>query len=262
MAINTVGEQFEYRILRLTDIAKEPLKFLTPIRGYEHKPLVSLEQAVEPLTSLLPTIQNYAYLAKQKCTEPADDLTQDESAAIMLYSMGWEPLDQCFALSRLPSIPHQIVFRGTKLDLHKHYKKGKTVAWWGFSSCTTSKQSLEGEQILGKKGPRTIFAIECNSGKDIRKHCYYSSEDEILLLAATLFNVVGCIDHGSGLHVIQLQEIKPPFPFLQVFPRIFLEKKTIACYEESKPNEMVVQARGYETAAMDTGDTDDGTDKN
>ncbi|CAF3303384.1 unnamed protein product [Rotaria sp. Silwood2] len=257
MAMSKAEAHFNNRIFRLTDIAKERLKFLTPIRGYEHKPLLSLEQAVEPLTSILPAIQNYANLAKQKCSEPVDGLTQDESAAIMLYSMGWKPLNKCLyvafnaalrstdrenlkpwflflklfisALSRLPSIPRQTVFRGIKLDLHEHYKKGKTVSWWGFSSCTSSRKLLDTKQVLGETGPRTIFAIECISGKDIRKHCYYQSEDDILLPAATVFKVVGCFDHGSGLHVIQLEETQPPFPFLQMFPRIFLEKKTIAC---------------------------------
>ncbi|CAF1981369.1 unnamed protein product [Rotaria magnacalcarata] len=59
-----------------------------------------------------------------------------------------------------------------------------------------------------------MFAIECNSGKDIRKHSYFESEDEILHLVATQFKVIGCLDAGNGLHTIQLQEIKPPFPLL------------------------------------------------
>ncbi|CAF4658062.1 unnamed protein product [Rotaria sp. Silwood1] len=288
MDINRSEEAFDNRNLRLTDIAKEPLKFLAPIRRYEYKPLVSLEQAVEPLASLLPSIQNYASLAKQRCGEPADGLTQNESAAIMLYSMGWEPLDQCLyvalnaalrspkrrnlkpwllflklfisALSRLPSIPNQIVYRGVKLDLHEKYKKGNTVTWWGFSSCTTLREVLEAEQVLGKTGPRTIFTMECFSSKDIRRHCYNQSHDEILLLAGTVFNVVGCVSHGFGLHEIRLQEIQPPFPFLRVFPRIVLEKKTIACYEESKPTAMVVQARPFDTFVIKTSDPDDEKD--
>ncbi|CAF4918695.1 unnamed protein product, partial [Rotaria magnacalcarata] len=40
-------------------------------------------------------------MAKEKCKKPADGLTHDESASIMLYSMGWEPIEQClyFALN-------------------------------------------------------------------------------------------------------------------------------------------------------------------
>ncbi|CAF5131503.1 unnamed protein product, partial [Rotaria sp. Silwood1] len=92
----TSGEEaIAQRILRLTDIAQEPLEFLSPISGYEEMPLVSLEETVEKLVHILPTVQSYAYVAKQRCKNPADGLTQDESASIMLYTMGWEPLDKC-----------------------------------------------------------------------------------------------------------------------------------------------------------------------
>ncbi|CAF1257178.1 unnamed protein product [Rotaria sp. Silwood1] len=257
MATSGEGKEFEYRILRLTDIANEPLKLLAPIHGYENMPLVSLEEAVAPLISLVPDIQNYASLAKQRCSEPADGLTQDESAAIMLYSMGWEPLDQCLyvalnaalrspdrqhlkpwflflklfltAFVRLPPNPHHIVYRGVKLDLHRHYNKGQKVVWWGFSSCTTSIKFLEAEQIFGKTGSRTIFCIECNSGKDIRAHSYYSTEDEILLLPATQFEVVACFDHALELHIIHLKETRPPFSLLKPIPSAISQKEAAVC---------------------------------
>ncbi|CAF1525845.1 unnamed protein product, partial [Rotaria sordida] len=54
------------RILRLTDIAQEPLEFLSPTSGYEEMPLVSLEEAVEKLIDILPTVQSHAYVAKQR----------------------------------------------------------------------------------------------------------------------------------------------------------------------------------------------------
>jgi hypothetical protein len=230
------------RILRLSDIAKEPLEMLLPITGYEAMPIVSLEMAVEPLVSFLPAVQSYAYAAKQRCkTPPADGLSTDESASIMLYSMGWEPLDKCLyvslnailrsvgrnklkpwflylklfltALSRLPST-HQFVYRGVKLDLSEQYQTNKTVIWWGFSSCSTSINVLQSELFLGTTGARTLFTIECNSGKDIRKHSFFPSEDEVLLLAATQFHVRGCLNQCNGLHLIQLQETQPSFPLL------------------------------------------------
>ncbi|CAF1150830.1 unnamed protein product [Rotaria sp. Silwood1] len=257
MATSGREKEFEYRILRLTDVAKEPLQRLAPIHGYEDMPLVSLEKAVVPLISLVPAIQEYTYVAKHSCSDPADDLTQDESAAIMLYSMVWEPLDQCLyvalnavlrlpdrrhlkpwffflklfltALFRLPSITHRTVYRGVKLNLHEHYKQGETVIWWGFSSCTTSIKVLEAEQALGKTGPRTIFCIECDSGKDIRKHSYYSTEDEILLPPATQFEVVACLDAAPDLHVIHLKETLPPFPLLQPIPYAIPQKAAAVC---------------------------------
>jgi hypothetical protein len=117
------------------------------------------------------------------------------------------------ALSHLPSC-HGTLYRGVKLDLSEHYKPGETVVWWGFSSCTIAIQVLQSELFLGKTGARTMFTIECDSGKDIRKHSFYPKEDEVLLLAATQFQVVGCLDHGHGLQMIQLKEIQPLFPLL------------------------------------------------
>ena len=60
-----------------------------------------------------------------------------------------------------------------------------------------------------------MFAIECDSGIDIRKHSYFKTEDEMLLLPARHFQVHGSLDQGGGLHVIQLKEIQPPVPILE-----------------------------------------------
>ncbi|CAF1336350.1 unnamed protein product [Rotaria sordida] len=235
-------EEFTQRVLRFSDVAQEPTEMLMPISGHEDMPIVPLEIAVEPLVSFLPAVQSYAYAAKKRCKNPpADGLTIDESASIILYSMGWKPIDKCLyaalnatlrsedrdqlvpwflylklfltALSRLPS-SRRFLFRGVKLDLHTMYPKGETIIWWGFSSCTTSINVLQSERFLGTTGTRTMFTIECFSGKDIKQHSYFPSEDEILLLAATQFKVMGCLNAGNGLHTIQLQETQPPFPLL------------------------------------------------
>ncbi|CAF1184647.1 unnamed protein product [Rotaria sordida] len=242
MATSDGDEKTAQRVLRLTDIAKEPSEFLMPISGYEKMPLVSLEEAVEPLVSILPVVKSYARAAKQKCKKPADNLTSDESASIMLYSMGWEPYDECLyfalnttlrstnraklkpwflylrlflaALFRLPPIPPLMVFRGVKLDLSPQYQKDETAVWWGFSSCTKSIEALQSEQFLGANGTRTMFSIQCHSARDISKHSFYPFEDEVLLLAATEFQVKGILDQGHDLRIIQLQEIKSSEPLL------------------------------------------------
>lgn len=215
---------------------------LMPIRGYENTPLLPIEIAVEPLITLIPSIQDYVFVAKERCQKSADGLTSDESASIMLYTMGWEPMNECFyavlnttlrssdrrklvpwfpyiklfltALSRLPS-ERRTIYRGVKLDLRADYQKGKTIVWWGFSSCCKSVDILQSTLFLGKTGTRTIFTIECDSGKDISKHSYFRSEEEVLLLAATQLRIEGCLEQGNGLNIIQLKEIQPPFPFLQ-----------------------------------------------
>jgi hypothetical protein len=244
MAAGGGGEAITQRILRFTDIAQEPLEFLSPIGGYEEMPLVSLEEAVSKLVHLLPAVQSHAYVAKQRCKKPADGLSQDESASIMLYTMGWAPLEKCLyvvlnatlrtadrqklqpwflylrlfvgALSRLPPL-RETVYRGVKLDLSNGYTIGETIVWWAFSSCTTDVSVLQSELFLGKNNTRTMFTIKCDSARDIRKHSYYSVEDEVLLLAATQFQVSGCLDQGD-LRIIQLKETQPPFPLLHPVP--------------------------------------------
>jgi hypothetical protein len=147
MAAGGGEEAITQRILRITDIAQEPLEFLAPVADYEDMPIVSLEEAVEKLVPILPAVQSYAYVAKQRCKKPADGLSQDESASIILYTMGWKPLDKClyFVLNAtLRSKDRQslevwfLYFRGVKLDMSKSYIKEETVVWWGFSSYTTS----------------------------------------------------------------------------------------------------------------------------
>jgi hypothetical protein len=230
--------------VRVSDIANEPQKMLMPIRGYEKMPLVSLEEAVVPLTSILPAIQDYVYIAKQRCEPvPADGLTQDESASVMLYSMEWEPHGECVyfvlnetlrtedrrklkpwfpylkliltALSRLPS-SRSFGYRGVNMDLSKEYPAGKTFVWWGFSSCTLSMGILENEQFLGTTGERTMFTIDCDSGKDISRHSYYQSEKEFLLPPARHFTVESSLQPAHGLHMIQLKETQSPISLLQL----------------------------------------------
>ncbi|CAF1248558.1 unnamed protein product [Rotaria sp. Silwood1] len=69
MATGGGKEATAQRILRITDIDQEPLEFITPIGGYEEMPLVSLEQAVQPLVPILPAVQSHAYVAKQRCED-------------------------------------------------------------------------------------------------------------------------------------------------------------------------------------------------
>ncbi|CAF3088566.1 unnamed protein product [Rotaria sp. Silwood2] len=70
---------------RFTDFAEEPQRMLTPIKGYEYMSLVPLEQAADFLVSYVPEVARMVWTVKQNCTKPADNLTTDQSASIMLY---------------------------------------------------------------------------------------------------------------------------------------------------------------------------------
>ena len=221
---------------RMLDIAQESNKVLMPIQGYENVPLLSLEEAILPLVSILPRIQKYARVAKERCEPtPANGLTKDQSASISLYTMDWEPQEQCLyfvlnatlraverqklkpwfwylklilsGLCRLPSV-RRPVYRGIKVDLSELYSEEKTFIWWGFSSCASNIGVLESEQFIGKTGTRTLFIIDCFSGKDVSRHSYFQSEEEVILLPARQLEVISCFQPSSGFHMIQLKEIE------------------------------------------------------
>ena len=194
MASKYVADTDLEHMMRFLDIDENPSRKLMPIEGYADKPLVSLEEAVEPLVHIVHDIKSKAAWAKWKCEDPpANDLTRDQSASIILYSMQWDPQNKCLyfalnatlrdenrnklkpwfsylklfltALSRLSS-NHRPIYRGITCDLRKHYQEGQTVLWWSFSSCTLKMDVLNNEQFLGKEGARTLFIIESSSGKD------------------------------------------------------------------------------------------------
>eukprot|EP00042_Codosiga_hollandica_P052787 m.676608 g.676608 ORF g.676608 m.676608 type:complete len:79 (+) comp58564_c1_seq1:231-467(+) len=62
--------------------------------------------------------------------------------------------------------------------------------------------------FLGKSGPRTIFNIAACSGVDIQKYSAFAQESEILLLPGTCLVTESVLDHGNGLHLVQLREIQ------------------------------------------------------
>ena len=232
---------------RFSDVSGEPLRRLPPIRGFENQPLVSLDEATEPLIGVVQEIEHMVYNIQQSDIQANNGLTVDESSSIALYSMEWSPREQSFymilnetlrnpereeflppwlkflklfftALSKLPSTNHRIIYRGVKIDLRSRYKQGARIIWWGFSSCTKTLGVLEKEQFVGKNGTRTLFTIECETGKDIRQHSFFPKEDEILLLPGREFQVISSADMGNQLTMIQLKEVQPRFPNLASLP--------------------------------------------
>lgn len=238
---------------RVTDVSNEPMRMLTPIRGFEKLPLMSLEDAVKSLTNIVLDVKDMVFTVKKRCLAvPQDGLTIDESAAIMLYTLEWSPHEKSlylilnrtlrdtnrknlqpwfpylklfiWALSKLPSKKIN-AFRGVKEDLHEAYVADNTIVWWGFSSCTSRMDILKSKEFIGHDGKRTIFQIECQSGKDIGNHSFHSDEKEILLIAACQFRVIGCSSLANDLYFVQLQEIEPEYCLIdQVAFMHFLSK--------------------------------------
>jgi hypothetical protein len=217
MAVNDVNKLTPAP--RFCNVDTEPQEKLQPIQGYETLPLVSLENAVKPLIHYVRDVERMAQMVKEYCDAPKDGLTHDESASILLYSMEWEPTNQSFsfilnttlrkadrgllkpwflylrliiaALVKLPSEPTRFtVYRGVKMDLSAQFTKGNKIVWWAFSSCTKSVSILDNERFMGKNGTRTLFIINCYSGKEIRNHTFYPDEEEVLFFPACQFEVM------------------------------------------------------------------------
>ncbi|CAF1439601.1 unnamed protein product, partial [Adineta ricciae] len=207
---------------RSYDIFKEPLTNLSFPHILNDNSNISLDESVEPLLSFLPNLLSFVKIAKEKCSNPKDNLTSDESAAIMLYTMDWQPMEECLyhslnstlrsndrqtfkywfpflrlflrALSRLSSIS-TTVYRHVQINLIDRYPVDQIFHWWAFSLCRLSTEKCESDAS-------TQFIIECYSGKDIRNHSYFPDEDQILLMSGTAFQV-----RSHGPSRIYLEEI-------------------------------------------------------
>jgi hypothetical protein len=230
---------------RFTDLIDEPVDhLLSPIKGYQDKPLLPLTEAIKPVSTFFDEIEDNVYVALHNCQNPPDELDQQESASIHLYTMQFdggpslylllnqslraenrEQLKPWFsflklfltALHKLPS-HSKTVWRGVRdVDLSSKYKTGTKFAWWGVSSCTNNIEILESDQFLGKKGQRTLFSIECINGKSVAPHSYFkNTEKEIILMPGSYFEVIGQLKPAPQLHIIQLQEIPPPITLLRL----------------------------------------------
>ncbi|UJR18189.1 hypothetical protein I4U23_005090 [Adineta vaga] len=229
----STSDQHAYA-LRICDTVGNSHTSVSPIAGYETAPLVSLEKAVEPLELIVPMVRNMVWIVKANCKNPSDNLSPDESASVMLYTLSWNPEDQSFyyilnailrgedkfrlkswfmylkllmtALSKLPS-ERRFLYRGVRKDVVQDFSQEKFFFWWTLTSCTTSIKVLESNQFLGKTNKRTMFTIDSYTGKDIRKHSMVKKEDEVLLLPGSQFKVIAILDTGNHLNMIQIQEI-------------------------------------------------------
>ncbi len=154
---------------RFLDASEEPNRWLTPIEGYEEKPLVSLEESVQRLKKLIDDnqtkilveeihIQNFLavldrniWLAKNNSSNFQGDLSLDESAAIHLYTMQWSDSDDnlCTILNKILRAEERNIlkpwFSYLKLILTALFKlpSKKGIVWRGIRGNVTDQYQLE-----------------------------------------------------------------------------------------------------------------------
>jgi hypothetical protein len=228
-------------------IDQEPQPMIFHIDEEKLIPGISLENALEPLVEFIPKIFEKAAVAKQNSKNPSDGLSCDESAAIYLFSMRWEPHDQCLyfilnatlhnhnyakvgswklylkllftALDRLRS--NRITFRqDIEHDRTRRLRKDNFLVFWGLTSCSLSiPLPQKFNQTTYHTKTRTVFVFECRNAKYIARHSSDPSRNEFLLLP-TQFQFFRYLDRRNDIEIIQVRDCNtspPLIDFVDVF---------------------------------------------
>ena len=199
-----------------------------PALDYEHFPVLTLEEAVESISHLIPGVVAYASSAKKNCSRDSALLTWDESAALYLYTMPvpfYSSLNTVLrveskqllrpwlaslkllvtALKKLPPIA-AIVWRGVDYDATENFVDHNVYTWWSLTSCSMNIKSVQ--DFLGTSG--TLFTIKTTHGKDVSMFSAVPDEAEVVLMPGTRVraksNSVRFTEH---LFLTHLQEVYP-----------------------------------------------------
>ncbi|CAF3407368.1 unnamed protein product [Rotaria socialis] len=215
---------------RFTEFKIENKK-LKPIAGYWAYRLVSLEEALKSFSTLINELPRSIKEAKKHCNYPSEhNLTRDESAALLLYTMEageysfyrelneilrkedrnevkpWFGYLKLFdtALNKLPMVKGN-VWRAVPGNVAQGYKKNQVLTWWSISSCSTSADVVKA--FLKPNEESTLFMIEAVNGRNISGYTMYPDEQEIILGIGTQLRVKDIGFQHGNLCLVHLQEI-------------------------------------------------------
>ncbi|CAF3228216.1 unnamed protein product, partial [Rotaria sp. Silwood2] len=213
------------------------VKQLSPVYGYRSEKEVILEKALETIGPQIEELPHYIMIAKRHCHFPSEHgLTQDQSAAVYIYTMEWGetslyrvlnkalrsenrlalkiwfPYLKLFdtALDKLPNVKESL-WRGVPLDIGKNFTEGQIVTWWSINSCSSSVNIIK--SFLSDDKESTLFLIEAVNGKNISGYTQYENENEIILRIGSQFRVKSDALKQSNIshlvHLIQINENVP-----------------------------------------------------
>ncbi|WP_079407035.1 ADP-ribosyltransferase domain-containing protein [Streptomyces sp. 3211] len=214
---------------RLTSVKDEGL-VLPSITGVFDTPLMDFQDAVAPvaatLSGLAGHIDRSRDFGKRRADETSAGLSADAIAALYLYTCESAFYREINAVLRSPDrtrvtpyLPYlrllfsavsglpahtQPLWRGVSLDLRAQYPVGRTVTWWGVSSCTSELNVAR--SFLGSRGKRTLFEVTPAKAVGIRRFSAFTGEEEYILAPGTQLKVTDVQSERGGLCTVRLTE--------------------------------------------------------
>ncbi|MFJ1805225.1 MULTISPECIES: ADP-ribosyltransferase domain-containing protein [unclassified Streptomyces] len=231
--IASTMELHQLYLERLSSVKDEGL-VLPAIDGVFATPLMDFRDAVSPVAALLSGLDRHVQRSHEFGKRRADETAVDPSAgpdadaiaALYLYTCESAFYREINAILRspdrtkvIPYLPYlrllfsavsklpartESLWRGVSLDLRAQYPLGRTVTWWGVSSCT-SKFSVA-RAFLGSRGKRTLFEVQPVRAVGIRSFSAFTDEEEFILLPGTQLEVVDVKTERGGLCTVKLAE--------------------------------------------------------
>jgi hypothetical protein len=132
-------------------------------------------------------------------------MRNNDAAAIEPYGRYVRTMVEAMLVS--PRFEGSTVYRGIKLDMRAACKKGSTLVWPEFASCTSSIETQE--TFLGPTGDRTLFVLTLTQGRarSIADVSMIPGESEVLLPPNTRVTVESTYCAGNGLLLVNASEM-------------------------------------------------------
>ncbi|MGW6912997.1 ADP-ribosyltransferase domain-containing protein [Kitasatospora sp. NPDC054939] len=227
--IASTMELHQLYLERLASVKDEGLA-LPAITGVFDTPLMDFRDAVAPVAAVLRGLDRHIErsheFGKRRADEAPDGLSADAIAALYLYTCESAFYREINAVLRspdrdrlVPYLPYlrllfaavsqlpartEPLWRGVSLDLKAQYPVGKTVTWWGVSSCTSELGVARA--FLGGRGKRTLFEVVPSRAVGIRSFSAFTGEEEYILLPGTQLEVTEVKVERGGLCTVRLTE--------------------------------------------------------
>ncbi|WP_330349895.1 ADP-ribosyltransferase domain-containing protein [Streptomyces sp. NBC_00582] len=227
--ITSTMELHQLYLERLSSVKDEGL-VLPEITGVFDTPLLAFPDAVGPVAGLLRGLDRHVQrshdFGKRLADQQAGSLSADAVAALYLYTCESAFYREINAVLRHPDrsklapyLPYlrllfsavsglpvrtEPLWRGVPLDLRAQYPVGRTVTWWGVSSCTSELGVARA--FLGGRGKRTLFEVRPARAVGIRRFSAFTGEEEFILLPGTQLKVTEVTTERGGLCTVRLTE--------------------------------------------------------